>query len=47
MGPITLFDKSFPQSLSPNEAIWFDNFSQPQLIAVPHDVFFGGRLERK
>lgn len=26
MGPITLFDKSFLQSLSLNEAIWFDNF---------------------
>ena len=26
MGPITLFDKSFLQSLSLNEAVWFDNF---------------------
>lgn len=26
MGPITLFDKSFVQSLSPAEAVWFDHF---------------------
>lgn len=26
MGPITLFDKSFLQSLNLDEAIWFDNF---------------------
>jgi len=26
MGPITLFDKSFLQSLSLDEAVWFDNF---------------------
>ena len=26
MGPITLFDKSFLQSLSLNEAVWFDHF---------------------
>ena len=26
MGPITLFDKSFLQSLSLNESVWFDNF---------------------
>jgi len=26
MGPITLFDKSFLQSLSEDESVWFDNF---------------------
>ena len=26
MGPITLFDKSFLQSLSVDESVWFDNF---------------------
>lgn len=26
MGPITLFDKSFLQALSMDEAVWFDNF---------------------
>ena len=26
MGPITLFDKSFLQSLSLDESVWFDNF---------------------
>ena len=26
MGPVTLFDKSFLQSLSEDESVWFDNF---------------------
>ena len=26
MGPITLFDKSFLQSLSVDESVWFDHF---------------------
>jgi hypothetical protein len=26
MGPITLFDKSFLESLNPDEAVWFDHF---------------------
>src|ERR1019366_10617343 len=26
MGPITLFDKSFLQTLSTDESVWFDNF---------------------
>lgn len=29
MGPITLYDKSFLQSLSVNEAMWFDHFFFP------------------
>ena len=29
MGPITLFDKSFLQSLSTDESVWFDNFFYP------------------
>ena len=29
VGPITLFDKSFLQSLSVDEAVWFDNFFYP------------------
>lgn len=29
MGPIALFDKSFLQSLSTDEAVWFDNFFYP------------------
>lgn len=29
MGPITLFDKSFLQSLSVDESVWFDNFFYP------------------
>lgn len=28
MGPITLFDKSFLQSLNPDESVWFDHFFQ-------------------
>ena len=26
MGPITIFDKSFLQSLNIDESVWFDNF---------------------
>lgn len=26
MGPVALFDKSFLESLNPNEAVWFDHF---------------------
>ena len=29
MGPITLFDKSFLQSLSVDESVWFDHFFYP------------------
>jgi hypothetical protein len=29
MGPITLYDKSFIECLSPNEAVWFDHFFYP------------------
>lgn len=29
MGPIALFDKSFLQSLSTDESVWFDNFFYP------------------
>jgi hypothetical protein len=29
LGPITLFDKSFLQGLSTDEAVWFDNFFYP------------------
>lgn len=29
MGPITLFDKSFLQTLSTDESVWFDNFFYP------------------
>jgi hypothetical protein len=29
VGPITLFDKSFLQALSTDEAVWFDNFFYP------------------
>lgn len=29
MGPITLFDKSFLQSLSVDESVWFDHFFSP------------------
>jgi len=36
MGPITLFDKSFLQSLSLDESVWFDNFF---LINIP-PLFF-------
>lgn len=36
MGPITLFDKSFLQSLSLNEAIWFDNF----FLSVVSPLFY-------
>ncbi len=34
MGPITLFDKSFLQSLSVDEAIWFDHFSLPVVCPI-------------
>lgn len=31
MGPITLFDKSFLQSLNIDESVWFDNFYQANI----------------
>lgn len=34
MGPITLFDKSFLQSLSTDEAVWFDHFFMPIVCPV-------------
>ena len=34
MGPITLFDKSFLQSLSTDEAVWFDHFFMPIVSPV-------------
>ena len=36
MGPITLFDKSFLQSLSADEAVWFDHF----FTAVVCPIFY-------
>jgi hypothetical protein len=40
MGPISLFDKSFLQSLSLDEAVWFDRFFMP--VACP--IFFAETL---
>jgi hypothetical protein len=34
MGPIALFDKSFLQSLSADEAVWFDHFSLPVVCPI-------------
>jgi len=34
MGPITLFDKSFLQSLSLNESVWFDHFFYPNICPL-------------
>jgi len=34
MGPIALFDKSFLQSLSTDEAVWFDHFFLPVVCPV-------------
>jgi hypothetical protein len=34
MGPITLFDKSFIQSLSLDEAVWFDKFFMPVVCPI-------------
>ena len=34
MGPITLFDKSFLQSLSVDESLWFDHFSIPNICPL-------------
>jgi hypothetical protein len=36
MGPITLFDKSFIQSLSADEAVWFDHFT----LAIVCPIFY-------
>jgi len=36
MGPITLFDKSFLQSLSVDESVWFDNF----FYSVVYPMFY-------
>jgi hypothetical protein len=36
VGPITLFDKSFVQALSADEAVWFDHFS----LAVVCPIFY-------
>jgi hypothetical protein len=34
MGPITLFDKSFLQAISLDEAVWFDRFFMPVVCPV-------------
>lgn len=34
MGPITLFDKSFLQSLSIDESVWFDHFFSPVICPL-------------
>ena len=34
MGPIALFDKSFLQSLSLDEAVWFDAFYMPVICPI-------------
>jgi hypothetical protein len=34
MGPVTLFDKSFLQSLSLDEAVWFDHFFAPVICPI-------------
>ncbi len=34
MGPITLFDKSFLQSLSVDESVWFDHFFYPNICPL-------------
>jgi hypothetical protein len=34
MGPITLFDKSFLQAISLDEAVWFDRFFLPVVCPV-------------
>lgn len=34
MGPIVLFDKSFLQSLSVDEAVWFDHFFMPVVCPI-------------
>ena len=34
MGPITLFDKSFLQSLNVDESVWFDNFFYPAICPI-------------
>lgn len=34
MGPITLFDKSFIQSLSVDESVWFDHFFYPNICPL-------------
>lgn len=34
MGPITLFDKSFLQSLSVDEAVWYDHFSYSSISPI-------------
>jgi hypothetical protein len=36
MGPIALFDKSFLQSISTDEAVWFDHFFMPIVCPVFH-----------
>ena len=40
MGPITLFDKSFLQSLSRDESFWFDHF----FLANICPLFYGENL---
>lgn len=45
MGPIALFDKSFLQSLSEDESVWFDHFFYPNICPI----FFAetlGNLEK-
>ena len=34
MGPITLFDKSFLQSLSLDESVWFEAFFMPVICPI-------------
>jgi hypothetical protein len=34
MGPVALFDKSFLQSLSLDDAVWFDHFFAPVICPI-------------
>jgi len=34
MGPVALFDKSFLQSISADESVWFDHFFLPLICPV-------------
>jgi hypothetical protein len=39
VGPITLFDKSFLQSLNINESVWFDRRTQEQEVGIIAEKF--------
>ena len=47
MGPITLFDKSFLQSLKIDESVWFDHFFLTNVCPLFYGETLGGLGENR